>query len=99
MILGSDHHFACRDWQNGVAVLGAGGFGLSLFLIHIYVAPLKRFLQLLWAAGVIGGISIMATQVSIPRSTLLIGLCLGFSLGPQSAALSMKKAAQVGDGV
>lgn len=57
----------CRDWQNGIALLGAGGFGLSLFLIHIYVAPLKRFLQLLWAVGVLGGISIMATQVRISR--------------------------------
>ena len=35
---------------------GAGGLGLSLFLIHIYVAPIKRFLQFLWALGVIGSI-------------------------------------------
>ncbi len=54
---------ARRDWQNAVALMGAGGFGLSLYLIHIYVTPLKRFLQLLWAAGVIGGVSIMASQV------------------------------------
>ncbi|XP_078441124.1 integral membrane family protein [Wolffia australiana] len=35
---------------------GAGGLGLSLFLIHIYVTPIKRFLQLLWATGTIGSL-------------------------------------------
>jgi uncharacterized integral membrane protein len=52
-----------RAWQNAVALFGAGGLGMSLFLIHIYVAPMKRFLQLLWATGVVGGLSIMASQV------------------------------------
>ncbi|CAL8468689.1 g8229 [Coccomyxa elongata] len=51
-----------REWQDALCLVGAGGLGVSLVLIHIYVAPLKRFLQLLWAAGVMGGISIMATQ-------------------------------------
>ncbi|KAG0488234.1 hypothetical protein HPP92_007045 [Vanilla planifolia] len=35
---------------------GAGGLGLSLLLIHIYVAPIKRFLQALWALGVFGSV-------------------------------------------
>ncbi len=52
-----------REWQDALCLVGAGGLGVSLVLIHIYVAPLKRFLQLLWAAGVMGGISIMASQV------------------------------------
>nr|CAD6207668.1 unnamed protein product [Miscanthus lutarioriparius] len=35
---------------------GASGLGLSLLLIHIYVTPIKRFLQALWAAGVLGSL-------------------------------------------
>lgn len=30
---------------------------MSLVLIHIYVTPIKRFLQALWALGIIGSIS------------------------------------------
>lgn len=37
-------------------VLGAGGLGLSLLLIHIYVTPIKRTLQALWAIGVVGSL-------------------------------------------
>lgn len=39
-----------------LCLLGAGGLGVSVFLIHVYVTPLKRFLQLTWAAGVAGGL-------------------------------------------
>ncbi|KAK7310231.1 hypothetical protein RJT34_07617 [Clitoria ternatea] len=35
-------------------VLGAGGLGLSLLLIHIYVSEIKRALQALWVLGVLG---------------------------------------------
>ncbi|CAN6297037.1 unnamed protein product [Urochloa humidicola] len=35
---------------------GASGLGLSLLLIHIYVTPIKRFLQALWALGVLGSV-------------------------------------------
>ncbi|CAD6335103.1 unnamed protein product [Miscanthus lutarioriparius] len=35
---------------------GASGLGLSLLLIHIYVTPIKRFLQALWAVGVLGSV-------------------------------------------
>ncbi|KAI0489356.1 hypothetical protein KFK09_029198 [Dendrobium nobile] len=37
-----------------IYVAGAGGLGLSLLLIHIYVTPIKRFLQALWVIGVFG---------------------------------------------
>ena len=56
---------ACRNLENAIALLGAAGFGVSLYLIHIYVTPIKRTLQLLWAAGVIGGTALMVTQVCI----------------------------------
>ncbi|XP_043706310.1 uncharacterized protein LOC122655971 [Telopea speciosissima] len=36
---------------------GAGGLGLSLFLIHIYVSEIKRTLQALWALGVVGSLA------------------------------------------
>ena len=36
--------------------MGALSFGLSLYLIHIYVTPIKRVIQILWFLGVIGGI-------------------------------------------
>ncbi|XP_047330708.1 uncharacterized protein LOC124934251 [Impatiens glandulifera] len=35
-------------------VIGAGGLGLSLFLIHIYVTEIKRTLQALWGLGALG---------------------------------------------
>ncbi|XP_058102893.1 uncharacterized protein LOC131246614 [Magnolia sinica] len=38
-------------------VIGAGGLGLSLLLIHIYVTPIKRTLQALWALGVVGSLA------------------------------------------
>lgn len=54
-----------RAVQNAIAVTGAAGFGVSLNLIHIYVTPIKRFLQLLWGTGVLGGLALMSTQVRL----------------------------------
>lgn len=44
--------------------IGAGGLGLSLFLIHIYVTEIKRTLQALWGLGVVGS---LATYTSLAR--------------------------------
>lgn len=44
--------------------LGAGGLGLSLILIHIYVTPIKRTLQILWALGIIGS---LATSLNLAQ--------------------------------
>ncbi|KAE8703067.1 glycine--tRNA ligase 1 [Hibiscus syriacus] len=38
-------------------VIGAGGLGLSLYLIHIYITELKRTLQAFWALGVVGSLA------------------------------------------
>lgn len=38
-------------------ILGAGGLGLSLYLIHIYVTEIKRTLQSLWLLGVVGSLA------------------------------------------
>ena len=35
----------CRPAQDFIAVTGCVGLGISLYLIHIYVTPLKRFVQ------------------------------------------------------
>lgn len=51
-----------RALQTPVAVAGGAGLGASLALIHIYVAPIKRFLQALWALGFSGGLFLVATQ-------------------------------------
>ncbi len=52
-----------RAAENFIAVVGSVGFGVSLYLIHIYVTPLKRFLQLLWGFGSVSALALMATQV------------------------------------
>lgn len=44
--------------------LGAGGLGLSLLLIHIYVTEIKRTLQALWVLGVLGS---LATYLSLAQ--------------------------------
>ncbi|ERN06136.1 uncharacterized protein LOC18434326 [Amborella trichopoda] len=39
-----------------IYAIGAGGLGLSLILIHIYVTPIKRALQVFWALGILGSL-------------------------------------------
>ncbi|KAG5603514.1 hypothetical protein H5410_025006 [Solanum commersonii] len=41
--------------------IGSCGLGLSLFLIHIYVAEIKRSLQALWFLGAIGSLATYST--------------------------------------
>ena len=65
-----------RAAQNAIAVGGAAGFGVSLYLIHIYVTPIKRFLQLLWGTGVLGGLALMSTQVRILHRFLPLLICM-----------------------
>ena len=65
-----------RDLQNAIAVVGASGLGASYFLIHIYVTPLKRFLQSLFALGTAGGLYLILTQVKPFPSMVTIKCCL-----------------------
>ena len=51
---------AVRQGADLFYAAGAGGLGLSLVLIHIYVTPIKRFLQALWAVGVLGSVGTYA---------------------------------------
>lgn len=72
--------------------LGAGGLGLSLFLIHIYVTPIKRFLQALWALGVVGSFATYFTLVQ-PLDESLVQYVIDnpvaiWFVGPLFAALT-----------
>jgi uncharacterized integral membrane protein len=66
---------------DAVCVTGALFFGSSLALIHMYVTDIKRVIQLLFVAGVLGGGVLMATQegplpmyvAAHPAATLLVG--------------------------
>ncbi|KAL6756822.1 hypothetical protein V8C86DRAFT_2641713 [Haematococcus lacustris] len=55
-----------RSWlltlADPLCCTGAAALGVSLQLIHIYLAPLKRALQVLWLLGCCGGAYLMATQ-------------------------------------
>lgn len=62
-----------RSLQDPIGLVGAAGFGVSLTLIHIYVKPLKQFIQALFAAGLAGSTYLMATQVGAGQ---LLGLPL-----------------------
>ncbi|KAI3929719.1 hypothetical protein MKX01_025887 [Papaver californicum] len=72
--------------------LGAGGLGLSLFLIHIYVTEIKRTLQALWAIGVLGSLAAslrLAEPVgeSLPQYVVDHSIAVWF-IGPLFAALT-----------
>jgi len=47
---------------NPLCLLGSGGLGVALILIHIYVTPIKRTLQALWGLGFAGGLYLMSNQ-------------------------------------
>lgn len=73
-------------------IVGAGGLGLSLLLIHIYVTPIKRFLQALWAVGVVGSIGTYLT-LARPLDESLVQYVINnptatWFVGPLFAALT-----------
>jgi uncharacterized integral membrane protein len=65
---------------------------LSLVLIHIYVTPIKRFLQALWALGIIGSIGAyfaLAQPLDEGLVEYVVGHPVGVWLvGPVFAALT-----------
>lgn len=72
--------------------LGAGGLGLSLLLIHIYVTEIKRTLQVFWALGVIGSLATY-TFLAQPAGESLVQYVVEnpaavWSVGPLFAALT-----------
>ncbi|CAL9753423.1 unnamed protein product [Musa acuminata subsp. burmannicoides] len=73
-------------------IIGAGGLGLSLLLIHIYVTPIKRFLQSLWVLGVIGSVGtyiMLAKPLNQSLIEYVISNPVGvWFIGPLFAALT-----------
>ncbi|OVA17366.1 Protein of unknown function DUF2301 [Macleaya cordata] len=77
---------------NLLYALGAGGLGLSLFLIHIYVTEIKRTLQALWALGVVGSLATFLSLAqpvgeSLPQYVVDNPTAVWF-IGPLFAALT-----------
>lgn len=73
-------------------VIGAGGLGASLVLIHIYVTPIKRTLQVLWAVGALGSLGI-AVNFAAPANQGLVEFVLHnpagiWAVGPLFASLT-----------
>jgi hypothetical protein len=72
--------------------VGAGGLGVALLLIHIYVTPIKRTLQLFWALGVAGSLGV-ALALARPADQGLVTYVLEhptaiWAVGPLFAALT-----------
>ncbi|KAL3675946.1 hypothetical protein R1sor_025894 [Riccia sorocarpa] len=83
---------AIQGLYDPLYALGAGGLGLSLFLIHIYVTPIKRTLQLLWAVGVLGSVA-LAVNFAAPANEGLVQFVVDhpagvWAVGPLFAALT-----------
>ncbi|KAL0024609.1 hypothetical protein WJX77_002626 [Trebouxia sp. C0004] len=56
-------------WQNAVVAAGVAGLGVSLYLVHMYVTPIKRFMQGLYGVGAAGAVGLALTQggQSVPQ--------------------------------
>ncbi|GAB2280776.1 hypothetical protein Dimus_015401 [Dionaea muscipula] len=73
-------------------LLGAGGLGLSLYLIHIYVTEIKRTLQALWVLGIVGSM-VTYSLFAVPAGESLVKYVVDnptavWFIGPAFAALT-----------
>ncbi|GAB2241618.1 hypothetical protein Droror1_Dr00018393 [Drosera rotundifolia] len=73
-------------------LLGAGGLGLSLYLIHIYVTEIKRTLQALWVLGIAGSLA-AHSFLAVPAGESLVKYVVDnpnavWFVGPTFAALT-----------
>ncbi|GMH33077.1 hypothetical protein BSKO_00911 [Bryopsis sp. KO-2023] len=73
---------------DALCVTGAGGLGVSLVLIHIYVTPLKRFLQGLYGVGVAGGLWLLLTQDQSVPAYVVDNPSAMWLVGPLFAAVT-----------
>jgi uncharacterized integral membrane protein len=69
------------DTDEAFCVLGIGALGVALQLIHIYVTPLKRMLQVFWGLGALGYGYLHFTQGRADASTLDVILASRGRLG------------------
>lgn len=73
------------------SVVGIGALGVALQLIHIYVTPLKRMLQVFWGIGALGYAYVHFSQGSADTSTLQVILAEPWTtwlVGPIGAAVT-----------
>lgn len=73
---------------NPLCIAGAAGLGVSYFLIHIYVTPLKRLLQALWAVGVAGGLFLMINHSEPLPTYVAQNPAAVWAVGPFFAAVT-----------
>jgi uncharacterized integral membrane protein len=78
-----------REGGTGLAAAGGAGLVLSLRLIHIYVTPLKRLLQLFAAAGAAGGVYLALLHPDMPLPAYVAEFPSAvWCVGPGFAALT-----------
>jgi uncharacterized integral membrane protein len=81
---------AAFSWKIGdlLAFAGAAGLGVSLWFIHIYVTPLKRFVQVLWAVGVASALILAIKEdTSVVRQVITNPVTV-WGVGPFFAAVT-----------
>ena len=81
------------SWLDAAYFTGAAGLGVALRLIHMYVDPIKKFMQALYAAGLAGsiGVAALASQTgdggSVPAYVVAHPAAV-WAVGPMFAALT-----------
>ena len=68
--------------------LGAGGLGVALYLIHMYVDPIKKAMQAMWAVGFAGSVGIAAVTGEAVPSYVVHHPIAVWAVGPMFAALT-----------
>eukprot|EP01025_Chloroclados_australasicus_P036411 TRINITY_DN3712_c1_g1_i1.p1 TRINITY_DN3712_c1_g1~~TRINITY_DN3712_c1_g1_i1.p1 ORF type:complete len:284 (+),score=22.00 TRINITY_DN3712_c1_g1_i1:36-854(+) len=74
--------------EDGLAVAGGLSLGAALQLIHIYVTPIKRFIQALWALGMLGGTVLLIQQDSSLVKYVFDNPSALWGVGPLFAAVT-----------
>lgn len=77
------------SWLTPLFGLFSLGLGISLVTIHVYLAPLKRLLQLFWLIGTLTGVVLISTSVeplalyvyNHPLTLLGMGFCFAALTG------------------
>jgi uncharacterized integral membrane protein len=74
---------------NAACAAGTAGMGLSLALLHLYIAPLKRVLLGLWAAGAVGAGVLAASHPGTALPSIVAGTPSSmWAVGPALAAVT-----------
>lgn len=77
-----------KDYLDLATLVGCAGLGLSLYQIHIYVAVLKRALQVLWGVGTLAIAALALTQDAPVAEFVYQHPVWMWAVGPAFAALT-----------